>query len=379
MNGAPGEETLRPPSREAEFEREAAPASRRATIRGRGAFLSRAGAALTGMFLFILGLQVLKTGAQSLVPLLDGLDISGPVNSVGFGWLLAYAAMSGSPVAAIGVTLFAGDVLTESEAFGVIGGSRLGASFIVLAVGFVLYIARKRNPDGLAIGVISLLTTFTTQGPAIALGLVSLRYGWLDRFQFIPPGGMLDWVDSVYGEPVAWLDARLPGVGLFALGVVILLGSFAVFDRALPNLEAGSSGFEAAMHRMGSRWFMFLMGGAVTSMTMSVSISLTLLVPLSLKGYLKRDRVLPYVMGANITTFIDTLAGALILGGATAFTVVLTEMVAVAAVSLLILTCFYGPYSRAVLRLAHEATRSERRLAVFLAAIVALPVALLLA
>jgi sodium-dependent phosphate cotransporter len=377
MNGGPGEEALAPRSREVEAE--AVPAGRRAAVRRAGVPVSRAAAALTGIFLFILGLQVLKTGARTLVPLLDGLDIAGPVNSVGFGWLLAYAAMSGSPVAAIGVTLLAGGVLSESEAFGVIGGSRLGASFIVLAVGFVLYVARKRNPDSLAIGVISLLTTFTTQGPAIVLGLISLHYGWLDRLQFTPPPGMLDWVDALYGEPVAWLDARLPGGALFGLGVVILLGSFAVFDRALPQLEAGSSRFDAAMHRMRSRWFMFLMGGAVTSMTMSVSISLTLLVPLSLKGYLKRDQVLPYVMGANITTFIDTLAGALILGGATAFTVVLTEMISVGVVSLLILTFFYGPYSRAILRLAHEATRSERRLAVFLAAIVAVPLVLLFA
>lgn len=375
MSGVPEEEALRPPRSQVVLE--AVPGHRRAAMRRMGGRLTRAGAASAGIFLFILGLQVLRAGARSLVPLLDGLDISGPVNSVGFGWLLAYAAMSGSPVAAIGVTLLAGGVLSESEAFGVVGGSRLGASFIVLAVGFVLYLARKRNPDSLAIGVIALLTTFTTQGPAIVLGLVSLRYGWLDRFQFTPPPGMLDWVDAVYGEPVAWLDAQLPGGGLFALGVVILLGSFAVFDRALPQLEAGSSSFDAAMHRMRSRWFMFLMGGAVTSMTMSVSISLTLLVPLSLKGYLKREQVLPYVMGANITTFIDTLAGALILGGATAFTVVLTEMVSVAVISLVILTCFYGPYSRAILRLAHEATRSERRLAIFLAAIVAVPLVLL--
>jgi Na+/phosphate symporter len=330
-----------------------------------------------GILLFIFGLQVLKTGARSLVPLLDGLDIAGPVNAVGFGWLLAYAAMSGSPVAAIGVTLLAGGVLTETEAFGVIGGSRLGASFIVLAVGFVLYLAKRRNPDSLAIGVIALLTTFTTQGPAIALGLVSLHYGWLDWLHFTPPPGMLDWVDALYGEPVRWLDARLASGVLFGLGVLVLLGSFTVFDRALPQLQAGSSRFDSTMHRMRSRWFMFLMGGAVTSMTMSVSISLTLLVPLSLKGYLKRDQVLPYVMGANITTFIDTLAGALILGGATAFTVVMTEMVSVAVISLVILTMFYGPYSRAILGLAHHVTRSQRHLALFLGVIVAVPLVLL--
>jgi len=340
---------------------------------------SRAVAGIAGILLFVFALQVVKTGASSLVPLLDGLSIAGPVNSVGFGWLLAYAAMSGSPVAAIGVTLLSSGVLSEAEAFAVVGGSRLGASFIVLAVGFILFLGQRRNADGLSIGVIALITTFTTQGPAIALGLVSLHYGWLDSLQFTPPAGMLDWVDSLYGRPVGWIEDSLPGGVVFGLGAALLLGSFAVFDRALPRLDAGSSSIEGAFHRLNTRPLMFAMGCTVTAMTLSVSISLTLLVPLSLKGYLKRENIIPYVMGANITTFIDTLAGALILGGETAFTVVLTEMLAVAAVSAVLLTVAYGPYSRLILGTTHQATRRKRNMGVFLGAIVAVPLVLLLA
>ena len=331
-----------------------------------------------GLFLFVFALQIIKTGARAVVPLLENLDIAGPMNSLGFGWLAAYLALSGSPVAAIGTTLLAGGVLDEREAFAVIGGSRLGASFIVLAVGYVLYVGGRRSADGLSIGVVALLTTFTTQGPAVLLGLVSLHYGWLDAVQFSPPAGMLDWIDQVYGRPVEFLDETLPSVLVFAAGIAVLLGSFALFDRALPQLEAGSPGFERALRRLDSKWLMFGMGCAVTAMTLSVSISLTLLVPLSLKGYLRREQVIPYVMGANITTFIDTLAGALVLGGASAFTVVLTEMVAVGFVSGVVLLLAYGPYSRAILAVAGQATRSQRNLGVFLAAIVAGPLALLL-
>lgn len=339
---------------------------------------SRLVAGTLGILLFVFALQIVKAGAGSLVPLLDGLSVSGPLNSVGFGWLLAYAAMGGSPVAAIGVTLLSSDVLTEAEAFAVIGGSRLGASFIVLAVGFILYLGRRRNADGLSIGVIALVTTFTTQGPAIALGLVSLHYGWLDALHFSPPPSMLDWIDSLYGRPVNWLDSNLAGGFVFGVGIVVLLLSFAVFDRALPKLEAGSSSVETALHRLNTRPLMFAMGCAVTAMTLSVSISLTLLVPLSLKGYLKREHVIPYVMGANITTFIDTLAGALVLGGESAFTVVLTEMLAVAAVSAVLLTVAYGPYSRFILGTTHQATRSKRNMGAFLGAIVAVPLVMLL-
>ncbi|MBK6561124.1 hypothetical protein [Candidatus Amarobacter glycogenicus] len=330
-----------------------------------------------GLFLFVFALQIIKTGARAVVPLLENLDIAGPTNSLGFGWLAAYLALSGSPVAAIGTTLLAGGVFNEREAFAVIGGSRLGASFIVLAVGYVMYLSRRRSPDGLAIGVVALLTTFTTQGPAVALGLLSLHYGWLDRIQFTPPAGMLDWIDAVYGGPVDFLDDALPSALVFATGAAVLLGSFALFDRALPQLDAGSPGFERALRRLDSKWLMFGMGCAVTAMTLSVSISLTLLVPLSLKGYLRREQIIPYVMGANITTFIDTLAGALVLGGAAAFTVVLTEMVAVGLVSGAVLLLAYGPYSRAVLWAAGRATHSQRNLGVFLAVIVAVPLGLL--
>jgi len=334
--------------------------------------------ASAGIVLFVFALQVIKAGAGSLVPLLDGLSVSGPLNGVGFGWLLAYAAMSGSPVAAIGATLLSGGVFSEAEAFAVIGGSRLGASFIVLAAGFAFYVRGRRNADGLSIGVIALLTTFTTQGPAILLGLVSLHYGWLDGARFTPPPAMLEWVDQLYGRPVDLIDRLLPGGLVFATGVGFLLLSFTVFDRALPRLEAGASPVERTLHRLNTRPWMFAMGCAVTAMTLSVSISLTLLVPLSLKGYIKREHVIPYVMGANITTFIDTLAGAVILGGDAAFTVVLTEMLSVAAVSAVLLTIAYGPYSRLILRTGHAATRSRKNLALFLGAIVAVPLVLLL-
>ncbi len=344
---------------------------------GVGALL-RPAAALLGLFLFIFALQLIKSGAKGLVPILDGLNIAGPMNAVGFGWLLAYVALSGSPVAAIGITLLAGGTLTETEAFGVVGGSRLGASFIVLAVGFFLYMRKKRNADGLYIGVVALLTTFTTQGPAILLGLVSLHFGWLDGLQFTMPSFVTDWVDTVYGGPVDAANGALPRLGVFLLGAGVLLASFTVFDRALPQLEGEAEGIRRVFHALNSIPLMFLMGCLITSLTLSVSISLTVLVPLSLKGYLKREHIIPYVMGANITTFIDTLAGALILGGDTAFTVVLTEMLAVAAISAVLLLGFYGPYSRAILTSAHWATMKPRNLALFLGAIVAVPAVLML-
>jgi hypothetical protein len=83
-------------------------------------------------------------------------------------------------------------------------------------------------------------------------------------------------------------------------------------------------------------------------------------------------------MGANITTFIDTLFASVVLGGQAAFVVVLTEMLAVAAVSSVLLTVLYRPYAAGILSGARWVTARPTHFATFLVAIVGLPLALLL-
>ncbi|MGE5597161.1 MAG: hypothetical protein ACM3S1_14150 [Hyphomicrobiales bacterium] len=357
-------------------ETEAAAAPPRPAIPSAAALL-RLGFAIAGLFLFVLALQVIKSGAPEVLPLIERIHVAGPVNAVGFGWLFAYVTLSGSPVAATGISLLAGGVFSATEAFAVVGGSRLGASFIVLAVGFLAYRRGKRSADGLVIGVIALLTTFTTQGPALLLGLLALHYGWLDGVRFDTPNGLLDIIDTIYGRPVDAIDAVLPGALVFVGGVGILLGSFWFFDRALPQLQGEAEGIAKALDFLHRRPLMFLMGSLVTLTTMSVAISITVLVPLALKGYIRRDHIIPYVMGANITTFIDTLFASVLLGGSVAFTVVLTEMLSVGLVSLTVLILFYGPYARLILGASGWATATPRHMALFLAAIVAVPALLL--
>ena len=61
---------------------------------------------------------------------------------------------------------------------------------------------------------------------------------------------------------------------------------------------------------------MFALGCLVATLTLSVSVALTVLVPLASRGYIKREESIPYIMGANITTLADTLVAAMILGNA---------------------------------------------------------------
>lgn len=83
-------------------------------------------------------------------------------------------------------------------------------------------------------------------------------------------------------------------------------------------------------------------------------------------------------MGANITTFIDTLLAAVLLNNPPAFTIVLAEMFSIMIVSAIILAIAYRRYERGMLRFVGWVTARNRNLLAFMATIFVLPIALML-
>jgi Na+/phosphate symporter len=336
--------------------------------------------AVVAIGVFILALELLKKGAGPLGPVLQNtLGIKNATNTLGFGWLVAYCVLSGSPVAAIALSFFDQGVISDVQTFSMITGSRLGASFIVLFVGFIYYLRGHNRGASVAIGVLCLLVTATIYLPAMALGYWLLTGGWFDQFR--PTGGerltgVLDMIyDPIVNRISAWFGA-FPWV-IFFLGLGTLLFAFSLLDRALPEMNAERSAFQRIGRVVYRPFAMFVLGMAVTSVTLSVSVSLSILVPLSAKGFVKRENMLPYIMGANITTFIDTLFAALVMSGPAAFTIVLVEMLSVAAISLLVLMFSYRHYERGIVATLDLVMRNNRTLAIFLAVMLITPFVLL--
>ena len=343
-------------------------------------WLSKLALTLVGLFVFILALQLLKRGAGTYGrSIISFLDVSNTTSALGFGWLLAYLFLSGSPVAAIAISFFASQTISNLQTLTMITGSRLGASFIVLFVGFIYYLRGHQRAASVSIGVLAFLTTASIYLPALALGYWMLTSGILSSWQVDTSTPITSFLDAVYGPILNQITYwQLSGWMVCLAGVGALLFAFSLLDRALPEMNAERSAFRRIGQLVYRPIAMFILGALVTSVTLSVSVSLSILVPLSTKGLIRRENVVPYIMGANITTFIDTLVAALITGGPAAFTIVLVEMISVSILSLLILLVNYRLFERFVLQIQEVILHRNYTLAIFVGVLLVIPIALLL-
>ena len=160
------------------------------------------------------------------------------------------------------------------------------------------------------------------------------------------------------------------------VGIATILLAFQLIDRVLPEMDSSSASKRSAWLKR--PWTMFLLGCLVATLTLSVSVALTVLVPLAVKGYVKRDEALPYIMGANITTLADTLVVAMLQHTPVAARIVLAEAIGVTIVSIFILAVIYGPVKRSVIGLDDWLVAKNVRLAGFVVVLFIIPIALLL-
>ena len=183
-------------------------------------------------------------------------------------------------------------------------------------------------------------------------------------------------IDAVWSPVVRLFEGSLPGPLLFPLGLAVILASFKLLDGVLPSLD-GDKHAESRSHWLKRPWPMFFLGMLAALLTLSVSVALTILVPLASKGYIDRREALPYIMGANITTLADTLVAAMILGNPIGVQVVLAEAIGVTIVTLLLLGLLYRPLSRLVMTLDEWIVATTPRLVTFVAILFVMPIGLL--
>lgn len=334
---------------------------------------------LAALFLFVGALQIMKTGAANLTVLNDqGFLVRNAASTFGLGWLGALFVLSGSPVAASALTLVAAGSITEFQGFTMLAGSRIGAAFVMLLVA-VIYGLRGGEGKRMApvsTAVMALSATALIYAPGALIGGVLLNWTPFRRTELRFPARFTDLVDLVYGGLLETIE-KWPALVLFVGGLGALLIAFKLLDTVVPDLD----GHTIESTRVGwlkKKWPMFALGCLVASIAMSVSVALTVLVPLVAKGYVKREDVLPYIIGANITTLGDTLLAAFLLHSPEAVRIVLAGIVGTTLVSLVLIGFFYPQMRSGVWRFQRQMVRSRPRLAGFTAALFVLPLTVVL-
>jgi solute carrier family 34 (sodium-dependent phosphate cotransporter) len=336
---------------------------------------------IPAMFLFILAVQIMKAGAAAVGPEIQGqFPFANGISTLGFGWLGAYFVLSGSPVAATAISLFGAGTLTKLQTFTMLSGSRLGASFIVLLTGFIYALRNRNDPnrtEPIGMGVQALTMTALVYLPGMLIGYAIIKGGLLDGMQLHASDELEATLSVIWGPTVRWISSIVPDALLFLVGLLVILASFKLLDHVLPQVSGDSTAAKRASW-LKHPWTMFLLGCVVATLTLSVSVALTVLIPLAVKGYVRRDEALPYIMGANITTLADTLVVAMLQRDPAAAQIVLAEAIGVTIVSLAILAFWYQPVKRSVIRLDDYLVSSNRRLLAFVAVLFLLPVSFLL-
>jgi hypothetical protein len=342
---------------------------------------------LFALFLFVGALQLMKTGAAALDILQPGgFLVRNPGSTLGLGWLGALFVLSGSPIAATSLTLVAAGEqagagaqhFSELQGFTMLTGSRLGAAFVVLVTAMI-YAARggegeRRKP--LSTAVMALLTTALIYIPSSLIGATILRWGPFHRLDLQFPGQFADLIDVVYGGMLDRVK-DLPAGIVFLGGLGVLLLSFKMLDTVMPHLDSTTMD-ERRLRWLRQKWTMFGLGCVVALITMSVSVALTILVPLVAKGYAKREDILPYIMGANITTLGDTMLAAFALHSPAAVRIVLAEVIATSILSVILLTFFYPQVQTLIWKVQRMMVSSKPRLAIFTAALFLLPITIII-
>ena len=330
---------------------------------------------LLALFLFVGALQVMKTGAAGLDILQHGgLLVKNAVSTLGLGWIGALFVLSGSPIAASALTLVAAGSISETEGFTMLTGSRLGAAFVVLLVA-VIYALRGGSGERLkpvSTAVIAISTTAVVYIPGSIIGLLLLKSSPFNQIDLQFPAQFSDLIDVIYGGLLDRIEAW-PSLLLFVGGLGILLVSFKLIDQVVP--EISEERIESAgLAWLKKKWPMFGLGCFVALITMSVSVALTVLVPLVTKNYVKREHIVPYIMGANITTLGDTLLAAFLLNNGATVRIVLASIVGSTIVSVVILALFYPAVKSGIWKFHRKMVKSKVRLAAFTAGLFLLPI-----
>lgn len=337
--------------------------------------------AIGSIVLFLFAVQLLGTATEAAEPILQPVFVRvmlGDPSALGLSWFGAYVLANGSVIAALAISLFTVDIVSPPQLFLMIAGSRLGAAAVVVFIGALDYLQKERYSlqKSISMGLLTFLLTLSIYLPVTVLGYLALPF--LRRSLQTVSRNVRFGVRSLalFDHLTAAITTRIGPVLSFLLAVGILFGSLKLFDRLLATVDTSVLRRRFFAHFQNT-WVSFAIGLLVTAVTTSVAFSLGVIVPLYNRGYIERDELIPYVLGANLGTLFDTLLVAVVLESTVGVAVVLVLLVIAAVVTLGALVV-HDDYSRLIGAVDDRLLDDRRAFVAFVLTLLLVPIALLL-
>lgn len=337
--------------------------------------------ALVSLLLFLFAIQLLGASTEAAASPLERFFsqyIAGSGQALGAGWLATYGLTNGSVVAALSVSLFHAGFLTASQLFLTIAGSRLGAAAIVLLIGALDYFQKRRYSfsEATSLGILTFLLTHSIYIPATILGYLLLPSllpalgGVSNRIELsIHPLAVFEPATSAIVNTVTMAPALV-------VAILLLFASLTLFDRVLKQINTEWLR-QRFFRRFQHKWISFGLGIFITGLTTSVAFSLGVVVPLYNRNYIKRREIVPYVLGANIGTFFDTVVIAVLLESRQGVAIVLSLVVVGTILTVGVLSRF-STYFRIIETIEATIHSDRRYLIAFLGSLLVFPILLVL-
>ncbi len=333
------------------------------------------------IFAFIFGLQLLGESTDALAQLLEGLVetlVTGELSALGTGWMLAYIVLNGATSAAIGIAFLEAGLIDAVNTFMMVSGSRLGAAFIVVFIGLLEYMRGQSDDlkDSCSIGILQFLTTYIVYVPAIILGYLLISNFEMRFLEVQGPQWLTYGLDVIFRPLVDLFASLLSPAMLFLSSIVIIVLSLQLFDKAFQDISGEKFRSKYLRFKFGNKWVSFALGALITLLTTSVALSVGIIVPLYNRGYFKRREIIPYLMGANLTTMISSIMAAIIIGSPEGMKAVLVLTVTV-TVTTIIALIFYDKIYSLLQKFFDKLMMEDRYLIIFVIMLLVVPLLLI--
>lgn len=333
------------------------------------------------VLLFLFAVQLLGTATEAAEPVIERIlrrIVVDDISALGLGWVASYGLTNGSVVAALSLSLLRSGLVSPSETYFMITGTRLGGTAIIVLVGAMDYLQNRRNQslsEGTSLGLLTFVITFSIYIPVTVFGAAILKRFHSTMFEAAE--GLRVSIRSLeYLEPVTDAVTRALGPSItLVVAIALLFGSLWFFDRLLERVHTETVRKYVFRH-FKRRWMAFGIGVTITALTTSVAFSLGVIVPLYNRRFVRRGEMVPYILGANIGTLFDTLLVGFVLDTMVGVAIVLL-VIGLATLLTVTVLVGYTPYLRFVDASQDTLLEDRRFFVAFGGILIVLPIVLL--